>query len=95
MGAPFLEDGPWVGHGSNRVTYVILLLGPVQPVLSFGKVLTPVPKPIFDGKLKEGRKSKFQNRTDYFIRETHFNQTPFNGRLVRDAKYKMYTSTLV
>jgi hypothetical protein len=57
---------------ASPVTYIVSLFSPVQPVLPLGKFLTPMPKPVFDGKLKEERKMKFQNRTSYFIRERHF-----------------------
>lgn len=40
----------------GEVTYVVFLFSPVQPVFPLGKLLTSMPKSVFDGKLKKGRK---------------------------------------
>lgn len=47
------------------ITYVVFLVSPVQPVLPLGKFLTPMPNPIFDGKLKKGRTIKFPSAVQH------------------------------
>lgn len=79
----------------GTVTYIVFLLGPVQPVLPLWILLTAVPKPVFDGKLKEGRTTFTQNELLHQENIFQSNHLSWENAFGRKTKYKMVKTNIM